>query len=434
MPSEAVSAETPAAFDGGSDLSRPYTNFQWYLSTARNTVYFAAYTPVRFTEASFKDMVRDVMALAPQLNLRNDDRGQAHVDTRPFDLDRILSFEELVDFDGFPDRVLGPNDDLFRDPDLPSFRASCFTLAEGTNADGNRSFVLYRASHALMEGVDTAQVLRGRPSDHSKKPSRTISRPLGRLMTGLIAAAAMPLNFIIMALHWRRNDNCMLRTKVLSRRDIKRVASEIGVPQRTLIFALIMYGLYYGGGRKPLRPRIIGYSNLSPRRFEGDDDFVRLRMQATTVGSRSSFAEYAKALDAKLSKAGRESLGLQMHYNSIFGVHRQIVRLFPFLYGKRFFGFVPYDFLLSLVPPHTPGGVFAKLSLNDVYCGTHMAGVNCCVIVPQADRVSLSIYCPSRVLGRMSEMDALLDELGISGAPATGAIAPAINARSPADA
>jgi hypothetical protein len=120
-----------------------------------------------------------------------------------------------------------------------------------------------------------------------------------------------------------------------------------------------------------------------------------------------------------------------MHYNTIFGMHRRIERLFPFLYGRRFFGFVPYDFVLSLVPPHLSGGMFGDLELNAVYCGSHTPGVNCCVIVPQADRVTLNVYGPEPLLDRAAGIAKLLAELEISRVPPSPAAMAAISARSP---
>ncbi len=413
-----AAAKRPAAAQ--ADAPRPLpaivrdTNFQWYLSRARNTVYFAAFTPVRMTAATFRAMVADVVGLAPQLNLRHDDQLQAHVDARPFDLAEIASFAEVPSFAGFPDKVLGPNEDLFKDPRLPCFRASCFRLAEG--AEGrNRSFVLFRASHALMEGVDTSQVLRGRPSDHGSTPRDPNPRLAARLSTGLVAILAIPINFAIAALHWRKTEACGLRTLVFDRGALKRAAVALGVQQRSLLFGLIMYGLHHQGEvrRQRRRPRMVGYSNITPRRVAGDDEFVRLRMQLATLRYRPAFADYVRHVDQKLGKAGKQSFGLQMHYNAIFGLHRRIARRLPFLYGRRFFSFVPYDFVLSLVPPHVTGGVFADLQLNDVYCGSHTPGVNCCVIVPQGDRVSLNIYGPDVILDRTGGITALLAELGI---------------------
>jgi hypothetical protein len=128
-------------------------------------------------------MVANVMILAPQLNLRHDDRRQAHVDARPFDLDEIASFHQVPSFAGFPDKVVGPNEDLFQDQRLPCFRAACYALPDGVDDGGNRAFVLFRASHALMEGVDTAELMRGRPSDHGAAKKDPALRLGARIMT-----------------------------------------------------------------------------------------------------------------------------------------------------------------------------------------------------------------------------------------------------------
>lgn len=408
----AVPGQAPAEFRDA--------NFQWYLSRARNTVYFAAFSPKRFSPADFRKMASDIIALAPQLNLRHDDRRQAHVDARPFDLDAILTYREIPSFAGYPDSVIGPNHDLFEHPTLPNFRASCFVLPEGVADErGNRTLVLYRASHALMEGVDTAQVLRGRPSSH-RTPQSPKRRLWSRFTTGVVAALAAPTNFVIEAVHWRRAPVGM-RTLRFPKAPLKRVAAELGVQQRTLLYAIVMYGIYHTdpAGRRPptKRRRVIGYSNLARERYAGDDAFVRLRMQVTTMPYRAGFAAYAKELDRKLSHAGSRSLGLQMHYNAIMGIHRRIDRVAPFLYGPWFFSFVPYDFVLSLVPPHAPGGVFAELGLNTVYAGSHTPGVNCCVIVPQGDSVTLNVYGAQPLLDRIEGIETLLSELGVAEPP-----------------
>ncbi|MGV8840158.1 MAG: hypothetical protein ACWA6X_07620 [Bauldia sp.] len=391
-------------------------NFQWYLSRARNTVYFAAYSPKRLSRDDFRRMTADIVGLAPQLNLRHDDRKQAHVDARPFDLDALITYSELPSFDGYPDKVVGPNHDLFEHRTLPNFRAACFVLPEGiVDESGNRTLVLFRASHALMEGVDTAQVLRGRPSNH-RTPQSPKRRLWHRFTTGLVAAVAAPTNFIIEAVHWRRAPVGM-RTLSFPKAPLKKIAADLGVNQRSVLFAIVMYGIYHTGaksGRPPTRRRrVIGYSNLARERYAGDDDFVRLRMQVATMPYRKGFAAYVKELDGKLNKAGSRSLGLQMHYNAIMGIHRRIDRVAPFLYGPWFFSFVPYDFVLSLVPPHNPGGVFAHLGLNTVYAGSHTPGVNCCVIVPQGETVTLNVYGARPLLDRIDGIETLLSALGV---------------------
>ncbi len=418
-------------FGNAAQRVHPYTNFQWYLSESRNGVYFAAFTSEGLDRARFHDMVAEVMALAPQLNWHADNRRQAHIDVRPFDLDDIVTFEEVDSFDDFPDRVIAPNEDIFEDPALPTFRAACYTLRGGAGPDGNRSFILYRSSHALMEGADTAAVVRGRQSEHDEA-ARSVVRPWARIAAIALGIAYIPLNFAVTAFLGYKPGTGSMTSLTLDRRELKRVATTMGVSQRTLMFALVLYGFYRqpDGGR---RSRTLSYTNLSPRRAEGDDAFMKLRMHVLKIPGKPTFADYARELDRRLAADARDVSWLQIQYSAFFGIHRRIARLLPFLYGRRFFGFVPQDILLSLIPPHGAGGLFSGFGINDIYCGSYTAGVNCCVIVPQRDRVSLSIYCPTGVLDRTSAICALSRDLGISAdLPTTAAARDATSARSPA--
>lgn len=408
----------------------PYTDFQWYLSGGRNAVYFGAFTRDRLTRERWRDMVADVMALAPQLHLRSDHRRQAHVDARPFDLDDIVSFAEVESFDGFPDRVVAPNEDLFDDPRLPAFRAECYALRDGETGDGNRSFILYRSSHALMEGADTAAVVRGRQSDHAAG-ARSVVKPWARLAALALGIVYVPLNYAVTALFGQRPGTSSMATLTFDRRELKRKAAELGVGQRSLIFALVMYGFYHRAGG---RSHTISYTNLSSRRAEGDDAFLKLRMHALKIPDRPDFADYVREFERRLAADNRDVSWLQIQYGAFFAIHRRIARVLPFLYGRRFFGFVPQEFLLSLIPPHAAGGLFAPFGINDIYCGSYTAGINCCVIVPQQDRVSLSIYCPTEVLGRISDIAGLSREIGISAEIPARAARAAIKARSAAEA
>lgn len=418
----------------GDDVAAeaPYTNFQWYLAAARNAVFFAGYSPKRLTPDEFTEMVTHVMRLAPQLYLRHDDQRQAHVDARPFDLADIITYREVADFEGLPDRAVATCDDIFDDPRLPDFRAECYALRDGATADGNRCLIVFRSSHALMEGIDTANVLRGRRSTHAPPEARN-RRPVRHFISRVTGALVFPIDHLIAAVHWRDMGERGLRTMALSRADLKRAAAELGIQQRTLIFALITWGIGHARGQL-WRPLVIGYTNLTARRFDGDDSFVRLRMQNATIRGHREFAVFARRLDARLARDGRERLRIQMHFNAIFGVHRRMIRVLPALYRRRFFGFAPYDYLLSLLPPHAPGGTFADLKLNAVYCGAFQNGTNCAVIVPQPDRVTFAFYGPTRVLARTSGIEELAATLGISTIAPPGAASAAITASSASEA
>ncbi len=385
---------------------RPFTNFQWYLTAGRNSVYFAAFSPERISPEAFRVFVGQLLELAPQLNLASDDRRQVHIDLSPVDPNDVGGYREIDSFDGFPDAVIGPNTDVFDEPGRPAFRAECYVLRDGARADGNRSFVLMRASHALMEGVDTSRLMRGLPTGHPE-PTPTIKAPLRRVAAIAIGIVSIPLNYVATALLDRTNKPWAVGTLTLDRASVKRAAAKFGVQQRSLIFALMMRG-FYGPTTKEANKHTIGYTNLPTRRNEGDDAYVRLQMRTTRMQVDGDFEAYVQQLDRQLGADRGGSSWAQIQNDVFFSIHRRIARVLPFLYRRRFFGFVPYDFLLSLVPPHLSGsGLFENFRFNDVYCGSHTPGVNCCVIVPQKDRFSLNIYCPVRDLERISDIEAL---------------------------
>lgn len=402
-------ARTPeAAIAAQRDHARvhPFTNFQWYFTAGRNSVYFAAFSPERLSSDAFREFVGHLLELAPQLNLASDDRRQVHFDLSPVNPDDVGTYREVESFDRFPDKVLGPNTDIFEDPALPAFRAECYVLKEGERADGNRSFVLMRAPHALMEGVDTSHLMRGLPTAHPE-PAKPPRAPLRRVAATALGIAYVPLNYIVTALLDRTSVDWAIGTLTLDRREIKRAAAKFGVQQRSLIFALVMCG-YYDAAKTGAKRRTIGYTNLPSRRNEGDDAYVRLQMRTTRMRHGPDFGDYVRQLDRQLAADRGGSSWIQMQNDAFFAIHRRIARVLPFLYRRRFFGYVPYDFLLSLLPPHLSGsGLFEHFKFNDVYCGSHTPGVNCCVIVPQKDRFSLNIYCPARDLDRISDIEAL---------------------------
>lgn len=412
----------------------PFTNFQWYLTASRNSAYFASFCTLRIDAAETLKIAEQILRLAPQMNWRNDDRRQMHIDLSPVDVRNVCHHHEIDSFDGYPDRAIGPNEDLFTDPSRPAFRLDIYTLRKGESAEGNKSLLVVRASHALLEGIDSARLSRGLNVEH-QLPDRSNSQPLARVAAMALGLLFVPINFAVTALFNRNRSEWGVGSLVLSRADLKRRSAELGVQQRSLIFSLIMYGFYYAGHDGETRAHTIGYSSLPPQRNDGDDPYVRLQMRTEKVGYRPEFLEYLKAVDKALAKPRGESSWLQMQYDAFFAIHRRIARLLPFLYRRSFFGFVPYDFLLSLVPPHVPGrGVFAHLGFNDMYCVSHAAGVNCCVIVPQIDRVSLSIYCPTRDLARISEIGTVARAAGVSTLPPAGTARAAIKARSAAEA
>ena len=100
-----------------------FTDFQWFLYEARDTVFFTAASKSHFTKDSLANLVADMVALAPQLS-------HGFVGARPGQpfpkhlLDAITHVEEVDEFDGYPDKWVSKSPDIFERDDLPLFRVS----------------------------------------------------------------------------------------------------------------------------------------------------------------------------------------------------------------------------------------------------------------------------------------------------------------------
>lgn len=397
----------------GTATDHPFTNVQWFMSGQRNTAYFAAFSPLAMTRDGFRDFVRRVLVLAPQLNWREDRANYRHVDARPFDLDAIIRFETVTSFAGYPDAVLGAEPAIFEDPELPAVRAACF-VREGPEP-GPRCLVLIRTSHALAEGADTALLLRGRRSLHVLEAADRRRRPLARAFAAVGGALVAPFHLVASRFQRRFRRSYRFRTLAVGRAEVKLVATRLGIRQRSLLFALVLHALY---GRRPslwrrLRPMVFGYSRLPAERQAGDDGFIRMRMRTVMAWLRQDFVAYARAIDRTLARQAAAGDGDLLFQNGTLSFHQRLSRLIPFAYDRQFFAYVPYDFVLALLPPHDRRGAFADLDFTEVYCGAHTPGFSSCVMVPQGDRITLNFFLDEDGLARLPGVEAMLAELAI---------------------
>src|SRR5690606_33169090 len=80
-----------------------FTDFQWFLYEARDTVFFTAFSNVTFDSEKLYNVVADMVSLAPQLT-------HGFVGARPGQpfpkhlIDAITSIEMVDEFEGYPDK------------------------------------------------------------------------------------------------------------------------------------------------------------------------------------------------------------------------------------------------------------------------------------------------------------------------------------------
>ena len=414
MPAAAGGAGRPVE-DGAAPASmpppRPFSPMQWYLGHARNTVYFAALTSLEFSEADFHDLVRQIMEWAPQLHGRADFGAALH-EAIAVDHRRLCRYARADDLDRALAEIVAADGAVFADPALPSFRADCVSLADAAPGMPRTLFVC-RTSHALMEGSETSRLMRARPSLHHGAQSRPPIGPLRGAALAFAGAAVAPFHLAMSRLPGREAPGGRATVIDIDRGAVRRLAGRLGVRQRSLLFTLALHSLNGDARDRPKKAHLVSYSTLPEARTTLEDSALNLRMQVARFPALPEFEAHAARTDAALARENTTEIYSQALYNAILKVHRRLQRIAPGLYDERFFTFIPYDFVLSLLPPHMSGGALRDRFDGPVYCGSYTPGVTSVVFVPHRRGISLNIFARPSVVPRLDRLGALLDRQGI---------------------
>ena len=93
--------------------------------------------------------------------------------------------------------------------------------------------------------------------------------------------------------------------------------------------------------------------------------------------------------------------------------HRGLSRLIPFAYRPQLFGFLPYDIVIGLIPPHRLAGTLTEGLMEPVWCGATTPGANACVIVPGRERVTFNFYIEEKLRPNLAALETLLPRNGV---------------------
>ena len=393
---------------------QPFSHLQWYLHHAENTVFLAAESDDALNESELHEIAGWFMKLAPQLHFRADGSGEKHLPV-PVKPETICHYEEVDDLQEALAWAVKNHPEIYADPARPNFRAYGFRLRKAKR-DAPRSLYVCCSSHALMEGSESARIVRMRPTVHHAERAPA---ELGLLQNAMITAAGLflaPLHLIASAFDRRDVTHGEWAIIDISRKSIKDLAKRHGVRQRSVLFSLPLYGLHFEPSlpnRAKKKAQLISYSTLPDTKTTLEDAALNLRMQVGRIPSAESFEAHLKAIDKVLSKEDTTEIYSQAFYNSILGIHRLLHRLFPVFYRGRFFTYVPYDFVLSLLPPHITGGWFRKLFRRSIFCGSYTPGANSCVFVPYLGGFSLNFHVNPEIRANMDAFTAFLKLQGI---------------------
>ena len=392
-----------------------FTDFQWFLYEARDTVFFTAASRSHFTKETLGNLVADMVALAPQLS-------HGFVGARPGQpfpkhlLDAITHVEEVDEFDGYPDKWLSKSPDIFDRDDLPLFRVSAVVRRGGPDAEGRVSMLQVRSSHAVLEGSDSALLTRSASAGHGVMSDKSNKVGLAARIKGTLRGWGMTFMYITMANLLAPPDRPWgFKTLALKRHRLRLLANKLGVRQRSLMFALVTHALNGEGAERHMSKKVIGaaYTMLDGKRHDADDDFFRVRALEARFEVIDDFVAYVRKVDDTIDKIEKKDITkFQVMMNSMFKSLRNLNRVAPFLPGKRFWRFNGgIHVVLTLVPPHRTYGPMTHGMMEPIYCGAWHPAANICTFCPGREYITLNFSMETRHIANVEKIEMLLQKV-----------------------
>ncbi|WP_395813922.1 hypothetical protein [Devosia sp.] len=392
-----------------------FTDFQWFLFTGKDTIFFTAFSREAFDSEKLKTLAARVVALAPQLTHGFEGALPGHPLSES-QLDAITSVEMVDEFTGYPDKWLSTSADIFAAPGLPLFRFMAATRKGGPDGEGRASIIQVRAAHAVLEGSDSALLARSQTAGHGiqsdKKNKVSFGARAGAFLSGLLGAS------IHMFFAWVLSPTekpTLFRTVAVERSRIRHLANLLKVRQRSLYFALVTHGLHSDRDKKHNEKVITAaYTMLDTKRTAADDDFFRVRTLMAKFPFNTDFVHYVRGVDRIVDELEKKDVTkFNMGVLALFSMHRRISKLFPFLYGPRFWRFSGTDdaTVLTLVPPHRTFGPVTEWMMEPIYCGAYHPAANICTFCPGREYMTLNFTMEERHITKVDRIIKLIDDV-----------------------
>lgn len=391
---------------------RPFSNVQWYLAHSGNRVHLICACPDVIAPADFHAMVARALRLAPQLGWHESLERDGHFLTGATPPDTVAEYNDLHQ----PGLALGALEAALALPlantGRPAFRARCLAAA-APDARGTRAVVVFEATHGVTEGGDIAALLRGRGAEHEARPIVDVHlRPLQRLAIALMLPLLW-LGFLIAARVPRKASGGFRFARVaLDRANVAAAARRLGVSQRALLFGLVLHATRHDPARR--RRLNLAYSTLPKARAHlHDDGFLNVRMDEFRLRTEATAAATIRATAAAIAARGPTPIFVQAWQSAVLGWHRRAWRLAPWLYRGGFFGYSPYDLVLSLVPPLRPGPAWGALQRATCFAGSNSGTTPNCIFAVGPERVTLTLWADPAMLSRVGGLVGQAEALGI---------------------
>jgi hypothetical protein len=399
----------------GQDPQALFTDFQWFLYEGHDTVFFTAFSQIQFDEDKLGNLVAELVSLAPQLT-------HGFMGARPGQpfpkhlIDAITNLEFVDSFEGYPDKWISKSSDIFDKQDLPLFRVQVAALKNGPDADGRASVIQVRASHALLEGSDSALLTRSQSAAHGVMSDKTNKVKLWPRVKGFLRGQSLTWTYIFMAnilapkeMPWG------FRTLAIKRHRLRLLANRLGVRQRSLYFALVTYALNGEGPDKHWSKKVIGaaYTMLDGKRHDADDDFFRVRALQAKFKVDDDFVTFVRHIDDTVGRIEQKDItNFQVMINSMFKTLRGLNRLWKGIPGARFWRYNGgAHIVLTLVPPHRTNGPMTHGMVEPIYCGAWHPAVNIATFCPGREWVTFNFSMEERHIVNVPKVTELLERI-----------------------
>ena len=401
------------AVSAGADPTASFSNIQWFLYSCRNTIFYSAFQSLPFDHARMMATARHFVALAPQLKT-GFAGARPDEDLTEAQWAEVTSLEEVDSLDAYPQKWLESGEEVYDTPGVPMFRFRVVSRRGGADEQGRASMVLVIASHALLEGSDSALLARSQDTTHAAGTAvENPLPPLERLRVNLIAAATAVGHLAAAHLLAPPKMQMVFDAQTYSRHELRGIANKLGVNQRGLLYGAAVYALFEGRKRQVSAL----YTILGGTRHDADDDFIRARgIHAHFPLAGKTPADFIRGVEAAMKRYEARPEGADQYIlNTLYGIHRSVRRVLPFLYPPRFFRFPGlYDTVLTMTPPHRIVGSFMEGVIEPIFAGSHHEGIPLVTFVPARKTVTINFTVPPEFRDRIARVPQII--AGLAGA------------------
>ncbi|MEQ1901071.1 MAG: hypothetical protein ABL866_10095, partial [Devosia sp.] len=392
-----------------------FSDFQWFLFEAKDAVYFTAFSRQLHDKDSLGNIVAEMVALAPQLT-------HGFVGARPGQpfpkhlLDAITDVKMVEDFEGYPDKWLSHSQDIFAREDLPLFRVQAVVRRDGPDVDGRVSLIQVRASHALLEGADSAMLTRSQSAAHGGQAGDEVKLGALKRFGHWLHGQSLAWAYIIMANLLAPNEKPWgFKTLAIKRHRLRLLANRLGVRQRSLYYALVTYALNGEGPNKHMSKKVIGaaYTLLGGKSTDGDDDFLRVKALQAKFKVSDDFVEFVRSIDDTIEKLEKKDITkFMLTMGAVMHTLRGLNAMWKGLPGKRFMRFsMGIEIALTLVPPHRTYGPVTHGIIEPIYCGAWHPGQNICTYCPGREYITMNFSMEGRHIANVDKIMPLLERI-----------------------